>query len=69
MDLAFIRNQIELKLKEAETLLSIYTSGLDKEFSSLNKVIEASDKSSIDDLFSELKSFSDAIIEIVYNPV
>jgi hypothetical protein len=64
MDLGFLRNQIELKLKEAETLLSIYNSSLDKEFSSLNKAINESEKSSIDELLNELKSFSDAIIEI-----
>jgi hypothetical protein len=64
MDLAFVRNQIELKLKEAETLLNIYTSGLEKEFASLNSVIEKSEQSAIDDLFNELKSISETINEI-----
>ena len=64
MDLTFIRNQIELKLKESETLLDIYISGLEKEFSSLNTVMNESDKSSFNDLFIELKTFSDAIMEI-----
>ena len=64
MDLAFIRNQIELKLKEAETLLSIYNTGLEKEFTLLNTVMNKSEQSSIEVLFNELKSFSDAIKEI-----
>lgn len=64
MDLAFIRNQIELKLKEAETLINIYTTGLEKEFASLNSVINKSEQSAIDDLFKELKSISDSINQI-----
>ncbi len=64
MDSVFIRNQIELKLKETETLLKIYRSGLEKDFSSLNIVLNESDKSSMETLFNELRSFSDAIIEI-----
>ena len=64
MDLPFTRNQIELKLKEAEMLLNIYTSVVDNEFSSLHTVMDESEKSAIDELLNELKSFSDALIEI-----
>ena len=64
MDLIFIRNQIELKLKESELLLNLYTSGLEKEFSSLNSVINESEKATIEDLFNELKSFSEVTYEL-----
>jgi hypothetical protein len=66
LDLAFIRNQIELKLKEGDSLLNLYVEGIEKEFKGLVNVIDVSEKESITELVSELKSYSESLKELSF---
>ena len=64
MDLAFIRNQLELKLTEFETLIELYVDGLEKEFKSFDGIMEEEEKKEISDLINELKSYGDSATEM-----
>lgn len=64
MELAFVRNQIELKLNETDMLLSTYLEGIEKEFALLKDAVDETRKVEIESLFSELKTFSTNIKEI-----
>lgn len=64
MDLAFIRNQIELKLSEFEALLLIYIEGVEKEFSYFKDNMSEGDKQELTQLFEELKTFQSNSVEM-----
>lgn len=64
MELSFIRNQIELKIKETEVLINMYEEGLEKEFSVLDIVIDETQKKEIDGLINQIGSITEDIDEI-----
>lgn len=64
MELLFVRNQIELKLKETEVLINLYAEGLEKEFSVLDIVIDEPQKKEIEGLITHIESISEELIEI-----
>ena len=64
MELSFIRNQIELKLKETEVLINLYAEGLEKEFSVLDIVIDETQKKEIDGLINQIGSIIEDLDEI-----
>jgi len=61
MDLVFIRNQIELKLIEAQSLNSLYIEGIKKELNKFDKVVTPTMSKEIEGLLSELEQCSSNI--------
>jgi hypothetical protein len=64
MDLAFIRNQIELKLNEADSLMSLYNSRLKKEFKYLSEVIDDGQKKELKSLLADIETCAENIKDI-----
>ncbi len=64
MDLAFIRNQVELKLTEFETLNNLYIEGLEKEFHAFDKIITGDQRTDIAEMLEELKAYSENVGEL-----
>jgi hypothetical protein len=64
MDLPFLRNQIELKLSELDSLLSNYNSRLKREFKFFSDVIDDDQRKELKGLLLEIESCKEAAKEI-----
>lgn len=64
MDHSFIRNQIELKLSELQSLINLYADGVENDLSVFKSILSEKEKAENSKLIDDLKSYSENASEM-----